>query len=113
MIREHNDYFLPDDASLVIENYQPRSSLKKPIVAHLGIIDIVHFIKDDKLDISDEIRSFIQHTPENFSSHDQTRGFRINLHISCQNSNSGRGGRSAGEGGFEVAEFLVREGFDR
>jgi len=113
MIGEHNDHFLPHDASLGDKNYQPLSSLKKAIATYLGIIDVMHFIKNNKLDISDEIRSFIQHTPENFRSHDQTWGFRINLYISCENSDSGRGGRSAGEGRFEVAEFLVRESFDR
>jgi hypothetical protein len=83
------------------------------IVTHLGIIDIVDFIKDDELDISDEIGSFVQHAPENLRGHDQTWGFRVNLYVACENSNSGRCGGGAGEGRFEVAEFLIREGFDR
>ena len=113
MVREHNDHFLPDDASLGNESYQPPFSHQRRIITHLGIIDVVYFIKDDKLDISDEICAFVKHTPQNFRGHDQTWGLRVNLYIACQNSNSGRGGRGAREGRFEVAEFLVRESFDR
>ena len=57
MTREHDDYFFPDDASLGEQNYQPPVLVPRPIVTHLGAIDIVYFIKDDKLDILDEIGS--------------------------------------------------------
>ena len=113
MVREHNDHFLPHNASLGKKSYQPLFSRQERITTHLGIIDVVYFIKDDKLDVSDEIRAFVKHTPQNLRGHDQTRGLRVNLYITCQDTDSGGGGRGAREGRFEVAEFLVREGLDR
>ena len=98
MIREHNDHFLPDNAPLGKENYQPPFSYQQRIITHLGIIDVVHFIKDDKLDISDEISTFVKHTPQNLRRHDQTGRLRVNLYIACQNTDSGGGGRGAREG---------------
>ena len=90
-----------------------RFSHQQLIVTHLCIIDVVYFIKDDEFDVSNEIRAFVKHTPQNLRRHDQTRGLRVNLYITGQNTDSGGGGGGAREGRFEVTEFLVREGFDR
>lgn len=65
-------------------------------------------IENHEFNISDEISAFIQHTSKNFSGHDKTASFRVDLDISCQNSN-----RRRGESLLEISEFLVREGFDR
>ena len=113
MIREHNDHLLPDNASLGMGAISLLFLHQRRIVTHLCIIDVVYFIKDDKFDISNEICAFVKHTPQNFRRHDQTGGLRVDLYITCQNTNSGGGGRGTREGRFEVAEFLVRQGFDR
>lgn len=86
---------------------------------YLGVIDIVHLVKDDELDISNQVGALVQHTPKNFGRHlwrshecsliceapftyDQARPFWVDLHVSCQDAHV-RGL----EGRLEVAELLV------
>jgi len=92
-------------------------------IAHLGIVDIMDFIKDDEFNISNQISSLVEHTPQDLgrhlpisyfqeymmkTAHNQTTTFRIDLHISSQNTN-----RRRIESSFEISEFLIRKRFDR
>lgn len=67
----------------------------------------MHLIKYHKLYIPNEICTLVEHTPQNLRRHNQTIRFRVDLHVSSQDTN--RAGR---EGLFEVSKFLIREGFD-
>lgn len=37
---------------------------------YLGVIDIMHLIKNDEFDIPDEIRTLVKHASENLRGHD-------------------------------------------
>jgi hypothetical protein len=93
------------------------------MIAHLGVIDIVDLIKDDEFNISDQISSLVEHTSQNLGrhlpvsclleyettkTHNQTTTFRIDLHITCQDTYRRRIKR-----GFEIPEFLIRKRLDR
>jgi hypothetical protein len=93
------------------------------MIAHLGVIDIVDLIKDDEFNISDQISSLVEHTPQDLGrhlpisyfpdytkdmAHNQTTAFRVDLHISSQNTDRRRIKR-----GLEVSEFLIRKRLDR
>jgi hypothetical protein len=93
------------------------------MIAHLGVIDIVDLIKDDEFNISDQISSLVEHTPQDLGRHlpisylqvytkktayNQTTTFRIDLHISSQNTD-----RRRIESSFEISEFLIRKRLDR
>jgi len=41
-------------------------------VLNLEIIDVVNFIENNEFDVADEIGASIEHTPKNFSRHDET-----------------------------------------
>jgi hypothetical protein len=47
----------------------------------------VNFVEDDELNISNEIGALVKHAPENLGCHDQAAGFRVDLYISCEDSN--------------------------
>ena len=68
----------------------------------------MHFVENDELDVTDEIRTLVKHTSEDFRSHDQTIRLGVDLHISSKDANGART-----ESLFEVSEFLVRECLDR
>jgi len=90
--------------------------------AHLRIIDIVDFVKDDEFNISNQISSFIEHTSQNLGrhlpisfdkkkrkdAHNQTTTLGVDLHISSQNTD-----RRRIESSFEVSEFLIGKSFNR
>lgn len=85
MIWQHNDNLFPNDTPLQVDTGS-EGGIEEQEPAYFGIVDIVHFVKDDKLHIPNQIGSFIQHAPQNLSRHDQTVGFRVNLHVPCQNA---------------------------
>ena len=86
MLREHNDDFLPDDTSL-------------------EVIDIVDLVKYDELDVSDKIRSPVEHTSQNLGGHNQTARLGVDLNIAGQNADLVK---------FlsEISELLVTESLD-
>lgn len=59
---QHDDDFFPDNATLIV-------------------IDVVGFIKDDALYITNDISSTVQHASKNLCGHNQTRGRRIDCVI--------------------------------
>ena len=76
--------------------------------AYLCIVDIMHFVEDDELDVSDEISAFVEHTAQNLSRHDQAVGFWIDLDVARQDAN-----RRGAECLLEVAVLLVGQCLDR
>ena len=50
----------------------------------LSIIHIVHFVKHHKFDVSDDVRSLVQHGPQNLCGHDQAGALRLQAHIPSQ-----------------------------
>jgi hypothetical protein len=79
-------------------------------------------VKDDEFDISNQISSRVEHTPQNLSCHlslswfckkykewayDQTTTLGVDLHITSQNTD-----RRRIEGRFEISKFLIGECFD-
>ena len=86
MLRQHNDDFLPHDASL-------------------RIVDVMDLVEDDEFDVSDQVSSTVEHTSQDLGCHDQTACFRSYLYVSSQDTN-------IVELSPEVSELLVAEGFD-
>lgn len=74
--------------------------------SYLGIIDIVHLVKNHELHIPNKICTLVKHTPQNLCRHDKTVRFRIDLHVTRKDAH--RAGR---ERLFEVSKLLVRKGF--
>jgi hypothetical protein len=85
----------------------------------------VDLVKDDKFDISNQVGSLVQHTPQDLGrhlsvsstynhpssstqAHNQATTLGINLDISGQNTN-----RRWIERSFEISEFLIRQSLDR
>ena len=87
MIWKHDDDLLPDHPSF-------------------RIVDVVHFVKYDKLDVADNIGSPVEHTSQDLGRHDQATSLRVDLNISCQDTDLVKGLP-------EVAELLVAQGLDR
>ena len=50
----------------------------------LGVIYVVHLVKDDPFDVTYQIRASIQHTPQNFRRHDETSRFWLDGNVTCQ-----------------------------
>ena len=73
----------------------------------LSIIDIMNLVENDEFNISDEIRTLVEHASENFRGHNQTVRLGVDLDISSQDPNGVRT-----EGLLEVPEFLVRKSLD-
>ena len=48
---------------------------------HLRIIDIVNFVEDDKLDITDEVGSLVEHAAQNFRGHNEAACLRVDLDV--------------------------------
>lgn len=86
MGREQNEDLLPHDAAL-------------------AVVDVVNLVKDDPLQIADDIRAVVQHRSQNFSRHDQTRSLGVDLNVARKQAN-------ISEGRLEISELLVRERFD-
>jgi hypothetical protein len=87
VVGEHDDDFLPDDASLIptsTSKHRERKNVRRGREkmcdcagggvgeGDLQIIDIVDFIEDDEFNVANEIGSSIKHTPKNFRRHDKT-----------------------------------------
>lgn len=51
---------------------------------HLSIVYVVNFVKNDKLDVSNEISSLVQHTPKDFRGHNKAIRLWIYLDIACK-----------------------------
>lgn len=80
-------------------------SLAETMIApstYLCIVDIVHFVENDELDVADKVCSFVQHTSQNFCRHDQTIRLRVDLHVSCENAD-----RRSTKRGLKVSVLLV------
>lgn len=66
MLRKHDEHLLPHDPTLYtrggrsVRGRSPRRIPCSPS-AHLSIIDIVDFIKDDPLQVSDDVGATVQH----------------------------------------------------
>ena len=104
MIRQHDNDFFPDDTALCkfgCENPPHKASVSTR-TAHLRVVDIMHFVEDDELDIPYQVRALVEHAAQNLRGHDEAVSFRIDLNIAGQDTN--RGGT---ECLFEVSVFLV------
>ncbi len=77
-----------------------------PDHATLKVVDVMYLVKDDKLDISNEISSAVEHTPQNLGGHDQTAGFRVDLDVASQDTDFVKLQP-------EVPELLVAQRLDR
>lgn len=66
MFRKHDEHLLPHDPTLhtrggrLVRGRRPRRIPCSPS-AHLSIVDIVDFIKDDPLQVSDDVGATVQH----------------------------------------------------
>lgn len=65
---KQDNSLLPDDTSLLVPH-------------------IVDLVKDDPSDFPHNLGSSVQHASENLRRHDQTRGSRVDGHISCHQTN--------------------------
>ena len=74
----------------------------------LRVVDIMDLIENHELDVSDEVRTFVKHAPQNLRGHDQAIRFRVDLDISSQDPDGVRT-----EGQLKVPKFLVRKCLDR
>lgn len=75
---------------------------------YLCIVYIMHFIENNKFNISNQVCAFIEHASKNFSRHDQATCFWVDLNVARQNAD-----RITTESLLEVPEFLVRQSLDR
>jgi hypothetical protein len=64
----------------------------------------MNLVENDKLNVSYEIGSLVQHTPQDLGCHDKATRLGVDLNITREDAHAG--GRKCG---FEVAEFLIRE----
>ena len=110
MIRQHDNDFFPDDTALCkfgCENPPHKASVSTR-TAHLRVVDIMHFVEDDELDIPYQVRALVEHAAQNLRGHDEAVGFWIDLDVSRQYAYRGGAKRL-----LEVAVLLVRERLDR
>jgi hypothetical protein len=66
------------------------------------------FVENNKLHVTYQIRTLIQHAAQNLSRHDEATGLRVNLYVSGKNTD-----RCSAEGLLKVAELLIRQRLDR
>lgn len=59
-------------------------SLLQQYKTNFRIIHIMYFVKNHKLDITDQISALIKHASQYFRCHDQTIGFRVDLDVASQ-----------------------------
>ena len=55
-----------------------------PDNAALRIVDIVHLVEDDPLDVPDDVSALVQHGPQDLRRHDEAGRLGLNAHIPCQ-----------------------------
>lgn len=85
----------------------------------------MNFIENDEFHVPDQVGAAVKHAPQNLGrhlegkasttplppterpTHDQTRRFRVDLHVSREDSDVFRA-----IGGLEVSEFLIRQCLD-
>ena len=66
----------------------------------------MYFIKDDPLNVTNQVRALVQHGAQDLRGHDKTGRLRIDLDIARQKAD-------VFESDFEIAVLLIRERFDR
>ena len=81
MIREQDDNLFPNDSPL-------------------AVVDVVNLVKNDILEIADDVAAIVQHRPQDLRRHDQTRGGRVDLDITSDEAD-------VVEGLLEIPELLV------
>ena len=57
-----------------------------PYYTSLGVVNVMHLIKDNPLDIPDKVSAAVEHTSEYFGSHDKVRPVWVDLHVSRDES---------------------------
>jgi hypothetical protein len=45
---------------------------------HLRVVDVVHFVENNKLDVSDQVGTLVEHAPEDLRSHLEARSSATN-----------------------------------
>lgn len=95
MCRKHDDDFLPyyttlrtrrELYQLEYNNHTACHIFYKSFEnynIHLIIIHIVDFIKDNKLHVTDQVRSTVEHRAQDLGGHDQAARLGFDLHIAC------------------------------
>lgn len=86
MFGEHDDYFFPHYTAVCVVN-------------------VVHFVKNDKFNVLEECSTPIKHRPQNLRCHDETRGVRVQLNVTGEQTD-------ALESFSKVSELLVGKGLD-
>jgi hypothetical protein len=54
---------------------------------YLGVVDVMHFVEDDPLDVSDDVCTLVQHAAKNLGGHNQARRLRLDAHVPRQQPN--------------------------
>lgn len=72
----------------------------------IGIVDVVHLVKDDPLDVPDHVGAAIEHGPEDFGRHNEAVGLRSQLDVPSQQPH-------IDTPLVKIAKLLVRERLDR
>lgn len=70
------------------------------------IIHVMDLVEDHPLQINKSLRSSVEHGPQDLCSHDETRGLRRYLNITCDQTN-------VVKSRLELAELLVGQGLNR
>jgi len=72
----------------VIHGQQDSASMSAtdlfPHHASLSIIYVVYFVKNHKLNVSDDVCSLVKHGPQDLCGHDQAGALRLQTHIPSQ-----------------------------
>ena len=74
---------------------------------YLSVVHVMYFVEDDEFDVSNKVRSFIEHASQDLCRHDETICLGIDLHIPSEDPH--RGSRKCL---LEVSIFLIRKRFD-
>jgi hypothetical protein len=85
MFRQHDDNFLPNNASLVRQSAS--FCCVKAFKPHLCVIHVVNFVKDDKLHVSNEICTLVEHATKDLCGHDETVCLGVDLHVAGEDAN--------------------------
>lgn len=65
----------------------------------LGVVHVVHLVKDDPLDVADDVRAAVEHAAEDLGGHDQAGGFGADGHVAREQAHvEARLGAGAGSG---------------
>ena len=64
-----------------------------PHDAPLGVVDVVHLVEDDPLDVADDVGALVQHAAQDLGGHDEAGRLRLDARVAGQQPHLGAGER--------------------